>query len=74
MARSRAEHYNLTNIKFICSPNPSVLPKDIQKFDFIFLIAVFEHLLPQERRDLMPMIWEYLKPGGILFLNETPYR
>ena len=71
VARSRARRYNLTNIKFICSPKPSVLPKDIQKFDFIFLSAVFEHLLPQERKDLMPMIWGYLKPGGILFLNET---
>jgi len=76
VARSRAEHYNLKNIKFSCSPEPGILPQEIQKekFDFIFLSAVFEHLLPQERRDVMPMIWGYLKPGGILFLNETPYR
>jgi 2-polyprenyl-3-methyl-5-hydroxy-6-metoxy-1,4-benzoquinol methylase len=74
VARSRAEHYNFKNVEFICSPDPGVLPKEIEKFDFVFLSAVFEHLLPQERRDLMPMLWGYLKPGGILFLNETPYR
>lgn len=66
VARLRAEHYNYKHVEFFCSPEPGNLPQEIQKqtFDFIFLNAVFEHLLPQERKDLMPMIWAYLKPGG----------
>lgn len=76
VARSRAEFYNYKNVEFFCSPEPGTLPQGIRKkkYDFIFLSAVFEHLLPQERKNIMPMIWAYLKPGGILFLNETPYR
>lgn len=76
VARARAEFYNYKNVEFFCSPEPGTLPQEIQtkKYDFIFLSAVFEHLLPQERKNVMPMIWAYLKPGGILFINETPYR
>lgn len=76
VARLRAEFYNYKNVKFLCSPEPGTLPQEIQKqkYDFIFLSAVFEHLLPQERKSVMPMIWNLLKSDGILFLNETPFR
>jgi hypothetical protein len=36
--------------------------------------AVFEHLLSHERRTLLPLVWSHLRPGGVLFLNQTPYR
>jgi hypothetical protein len=35
---------------------------------------VFEHLLPDERRTLLPKVWAHLRPGGVLFVNQTPYR
>jgi hypothetical protein len=37
------------------------------------MIAVFEHLLPGERGQVMPLVWRALKPGGVLFLNQTPH-
>jgi hypothetical protein len=36
--------------------------------------AVYEHLLPAERRNLMPQLWAKLKRGGRLLLNQTPHR
>jgi hypothetical protein len=33
---------------------------------------VFEHLLPGERRTLLPLLWRLLLPGGVLFINGTP--
>jgi hypothetical protein len=50
------------------------LPPGIGEFDFVMFNAVFEHLLPHERRALLPLVWRHLKPGGVLFLNQTPYR
>jgi 2-polyprenyl-3-methyl-5-hydroxy-6-metoxy-1,4-benzoquinol methylase len=38
------------------------------------LSAVYEHLLPKERRALMPMLWSALKPGGTILINQTPCR
>lgn len=38
------------------------------------LSAVYEHLLPKERKVLMPLLWEVLAPGGVLFVNQTPHR
>jgi trans-aconitate methyltransferase len=43
-------------------------------FDVIQLNAVFEHLLPEERRTLMPGLWERLALGGYLVVTETPAR
>jgi hypothetical protein len=31
-------------------------------------------LLPAERKALLPTVWAQLKPGGVLFLNQTPHR
>lgn len=38
------------------------------------LCAVYEHLLPNERTHILRQIWSILKPEGVLFLNQTPYR
>jgi SAM-dependent methyltransferase len=74
LARLRADFHRATNVKFLLSPGPEELPAGLGSFDFIMFSAVYEHLLPPERRELFPYVWSLLKPGGILFLNQTPYR
>jgi hypothetical protein len=61
-------------VRFLVSPDANSLPPEIGTFDFVMLSAVYEHLLPEERRRVMPWIWSKLKPGGTLFINQTPYR
>ncbi|MFC1842807.1 class I SAM-dependent methyltransferase [Candidatus Dependentiae bacterium] len=74
LAQSRAKHHNYDNITFLRSPDSNSLPENLGTFDYVILSAVFEHLLPKERKQLFPKIWGLLNPGGILFLNRTPYR
>ena len=64
----------LPNVTFQCSPAGDQLPVGIGDFDFVMLSAVYEHLLPDERKIVMPLLWSALKPGGVFFLNQTPYR
>ncbi len=64
----------LTNLRFLVSPAGDQLPSDIGTFDYVMLSAVYEHLLPHERRVTMPLLWNALKPGGILFISGTPHR
>ena len=65
---------SLNNVSFLCSPSGSELPPGIEHFDFVMLSAVYEHLLPDERKVVMPRLWSALKPGGMIFINRTPYR
>ena len=74
IARMRAEHYGLENCHFLHVPEPERLPDDIGTFRFVNLGAVYEHLLPDERRRLLPQLWSVLDPGGVLFVNQLPYR
>ena len=75
LARSRARYYGVDDrVTYLLSPGGDALPDDIGMFDFIVLSAVFEHLLPDERVALLPLLWSHLKPGGVLFLDQTPYR
>jgi 2-polyprenyl-3-methyl-5-hydroxy-6-metoxy-1,4-benzoquinol methylase len=74
VAKSRAKHYGCDNIYFYLSPNGSSLPDGIGVFDYAVMSAVYEHLLPNERRALLPKIWSYLKPNAVLFINQTPHR
>lgn len=59
---------------FLCSPSATELPPDMGTFDAVVMSAVYEHLLPEERVALMPQLWSHLRPGGVLFLNQTPNR
>jgi 2-polyprenyl-3-methyl-5-hydroxy-6-metoxy-1,4-benzoquinol methylase len=68
------EHRGLTNVRFLCSPSGEQLPVGIGSFDFVMLSAVFEHLLPSERRVVMPLLWSHMRPGAVMFVNQTPYR
>lgn len=74
LARARAEFRGLENVSFHASPTPESLPADAGLFDYVIVPAVFEHLLPNERRIVMPLVWSHLKSGGILFLGQTPWR
>jgi 2-polyprenyl-3-methyl-5-hydroxy-6-metoxy-1,4-benzoquinol methylase len=74
IARLRAAHFGRSSIQLLQSPSGDSLPPALGQFDFIMFNAVFEHLLPHERPMLLPKIWRHLKPGGVLFLNQTPYR
>jgi 2-polyprenyl-3-methyl-5-hydroxy-6-metoxy-1,4-benzoquinol methylase len=75
LARHRARFYCVEGrVSFQRSPNANNLPKDIGEFDYIVFSAVYEHLFPNEREVILPLIWSHLKPGGVLFLDQTPYR
>ena len=50
---------------------PDLQPASIS---IIWLQAVMEHLLPEERRTYLRRFWEALKPGGLLIITETPNR
>jgi SAM-dependent methyltransferase len=63
-----------TNLCFLASPAGDRLPAAIGTFDIIMLSAVYEHLLPEERPVVMPLLWAALRPGGIIFINQTPHR
>ncbi len=75
LAEHRAQYYCVDDrVSFRLSPDPSSLPSDIGTFDFIVFSAVFEHLLPEERLSILPLLWSHLVRGGILFIDQTPYR
>lgn len=73
-AHAILEHRRLTNARFLCSPSGEQLPDGIGSFDFVMLSAVFEHLLPAERRTVMPLLWSHMRSGAVMFVNQTPYR
>ena len=54
--------------------DPAKLDQLDGSFDLINLNAVFEHLLPAERRSLLPELWRRLANNGRLVLTETPWR
>lgn len=74
IARLRASHFGCHDVRFLQSPSGDCLPAGLGSFDYVLFSAVHEHLLPHERRHLLPLIWSHLKPGGVLFLNQTPHR
>src|SRR5690348_3676980 len=74
LANLRAAYLGNRELRFLASPSATTLPPGIGKFDYIVLSAVYEHLLPEERPLLVPRIWQHLKPGGVLFINQTPHR
>jgi 2-polyprenyl-3-methyl-5-hydroxy-6-metoxy-1,4-benzoquinol methylase len=74
LARLRAQYLGKRDLSFHLSPSGTALPSGLGPFDYIVLSAVYEHLLPEERRVLLPRIWAHLKPSGVLFINQTPHR
>lgn len=74
IARHRVDFHGLANVDLHTSPAPNQLPADLGTFDVVLLNAVVEHLLPQERHELLPAIWRLVRPGGALLVRETPHR
>jgi len=73
-ARALADHLGLKNVSFVEATSSDALPDDLGAFDYVTLNAVYEHLLPTERKRLLPQLWAALTPGGALFVNQTPHR
>ena len=74
VAREIAEYYCFDRATFFPSPDRMHLPAEMGEFDYIVMSAVYEHLLPDERRALLPQLWAHLEPRGVLFVNQTPHR
>ncbi len=74
IARERVKFHGINGLSFFLSPDGNHLPENLGKFDFVVLNAVFEHLLPSERLQTLPILWDSLKENGILLISETPYR
>ena len=74
IANRMKAYRGLQNVQFLCSPAGDQLHPDARDFDFVMLSAVYEHLLPGERKSLMPLLWSSMKVGGAIFINQTPYR
>jgi 2-polyprenyl-3-methyl-5-hydroxy-6-metoxy-1,4-benzoquinol methylase len=74
VAAARARFYGFDRVEFLTSPSGVELPPALGTVDVIVMSAVIEHLLPEERRRVMPMLWRALAPGGWIFIDETPHR
>ncbi len=74
IAKLRSNYYGFDRLSFIVSPESECLPDSIGEFDYVLLNGVYEHLLPNERNILLPIIWKRLKSNGVLFINDTPHR
>jgi 2-polyprenyl-3-methyl-5-hydroxy-6-metoxy-1,4-benzoquinol methylase len=74
VAKARAVHYGSDPGQLLLAPNGRTLPANLGTFDAVVLSAVWEHLLPMERPAVLKQIWSVLRPGGCLFLNQTPNR
>jgi ubiquinone/menaquinone biosynthesis C-methylase UbiE len=72
IAQARKIHHNLGNVSFLRSPNGSELPERIGEFDAVVMSAVYEHLLPEERRTITAQLWRIIRPGGVLFIDQAP--
>lgn len=73
IAELRTRHYEIVDrVSFYASPDGQNLPEELADFDYILLSAVYEHLLPEERKVLLPKVWQQLKPQGVLFIGQTP--
>lgn len=73
VARERARHHGV-EAAFHVSPGPKALPNGLGEFDYVVLNAVWEHLLPDERPVVLHRLLDVLRPGGMLFVTETPQR
>ena len=74
VAVARRNHYGFENLTLLQSPSGTELPVEVGRFDLVVLSAVYEHLLPNERGNILRQVWSLLNAGGVLFLNQTPLR
>ena len=74
LAERIAELSEAPNVSFRRSPSPLELPAQLGPVDFIVMSAAYQHMLPRERRTLLPLLWRLLTPGGALLINQTSHR
>ncbi|HVY49153.1 MAG TPA: class I SAM-dependent methyltransferase [Minicystis sp.] len=74
VAEARKRLLRRDRVRFVQSPSGAEVGVAEGAFDFVVMSAVYEHLLPDERRAVMGALWRALRPGGCLFLNQTPHR
>ena len=74
MLRSWLPDIDRSRVELIEIQDPAKLDQLDGPFDLINLNAVFEHLLPSERRSLLPELWCRLANNGRLVVTETPWR
>lgn len=74
VAAARARHHGLSSVRFLRSPSADELPAELPAVDYVVLSAVYEHMLPDARESMLRLLWQRLKPGGILFIDQTPHR
>lgn len=72
IAEARLQHYGYERVSLRQSPHGLALPDGLGQFDLVIMSAVYEHLLPVERRAVTAALWQLIRPGGYLFLNQTP--
>lgn len=72
IATLRAKHHGADNVQIKLVSHAAEFEET--GFDAVFLNAVYEHMYPAERVLAMPALIRALKPGGVLFLNQTPHR
>jgi len=74
VARDRARLLGAHNVSFAYWERRDSLPEGLGPFRFVVLSGVYEHLLPAERRAVLPALWRTVERGGVLFVNQTPNR
>ncbi len=74
LAEQRRNFYRFSRVALKLSPSGLEIPSEIGMFDLVVMSAVYEHLLAEERRAILPRLWSTIRPGGYLFLNQTPHR
>jgi len=60
-------------VSFVQSPSPSTLPAELGMFDYVVFSDALHHLLPTERRTLLPLLWKLLRPSGTLIVHHSPH-
>jgi len=82
VAGKRANLFGCDNVNFILHPfdwasDEKVIRSflaDFPKVDMVTMDAVLEHLTISERLNLLKEVWDFLPPGGVLVIYETPNR
>lgn len=74
LAKQIAALTDAGNVSFLRSPSPASLPPDLGVVDFVVMSATYQHMLPAERKGLLPLLWKLITPGGALLVNQTSHR
>ncbi len=74
LAQRIAAFVDIPNVSFLTSASPIGLPAELGAVDFAMMSATYQHMLPGERRVLLPLLWRLLPAGGALLINQTSHR